>query len=87
MPDNIEFLGPRRADKSGDCRDWSVVDALREALQMIESGELKPDMVYVALSSPAPGNEREFVYKAAGGKRLELIGLLYEHLQQRASRS
>jgi hypothetical protein len=79
----IESLNAKRADKSGDCRDWTVADALRDALKAVESGEFPADMVYIAMTAKRDRNDREFEYRAAGGKRLELIGLLYEHLSGR----
>lgn len=80
MADSVDNLGAHRANRTGDCRDWTVTDALREALRQVESGEVKAEMVYVAFSASVPGNKRDFVYQCAGGTKLELIGLLARHL-------
>ena len=76
----VESLNARRADKSGDCRDWSVEDALKDALEQVQLGNIKSEMVYVAFSCDCGNDRREFVYKCAGGTKLELIGLLARHL-------
>ena len=73
-------LATARADKSGDCRDWSVLDALRAAIRDIESGEIKPDIVIVAFREKH--DERKwsnFPMYCAGGTTLEIQGLLAKH--------
>lgn len=83
MTDEIINLGAARSAKSGNSRDWSVLDALREAIKAVESGEFQADMVYIALTASLEGSEREFTYFTAGGGRLQIIGLLAENLQAR----
>ncbi len=74
-------LAKARADKSGDCRDWSVLDALREALRLVESGELDATMVYVAFQTRVPDEPDtvEYRWQCAGATKLELVGLLTRH--------
>jgi hypothetical protein len=78
---DVENLGKARADRTNDCRDWTVTDALREALRKVESGEIKPEMVYVAFYSHTEDRLCEYDYQCAGGKKIELLGLLTRHLQ------
>lgn len=72
----VEKLNKHRADKSNDCRDWTVIDALEDALERVKSGEIKSDKVYVAFGGGA--------FSAAGTTRLETIGLLFDHAHDRA---
>jgi hypothetical protein len=74
-------LAAHRAARSGDCRDWSPLDALRECIEKIESGEWDVEMVYVAMKTRADrdGNFRT-PSRCAGMNRLESIGLLSDHL-------
>lgn len=80
MTDNIESLGAHRARKSDDCRVWTPLEALRELIAQIESGEANVDMVYVACYGDNPKGGVDYVYKAAGGTKIELLGLLARHL-------
>lgn len=57
---DIVNLGERRVDKTKDCRDWTVADALREALRQVESGEINPSIAYVALYEQTQDNGCEF---------------------------
>lgn len=77
---DIENLAARRADKSQDCRDWTPTDALRDALRAVESGAFEAEIVYVAFAGQHADGSRDYFYKAAGGTKLELIGLLARHL-------
>ena len=74
----VESFGKARADKTGDCRNWSVVDALKSALEEVESGRLKPDMVYVAFREKDACRIR-FPSVCAGITPFELVALLAKH--------
>lgn len=84
MPDddNVVQFAAARADLTGDCRDWTPLLALRTALAKVESGELKPTLVYVAMAIDGDTpNTMRHTYQAAGGTKLELMGLLARHIQ------
>lgn len=74
-------LASRRADKSGDCRDWKPLDALRELIEDIEAGRRNPSIIYVAMESDIDAKgEAKLGYVCAGGSRTELVGLLARHV-------
>lgn len=78
--DNVTSLGARRAEKTADCREWTPLEALRELIAQIESGEANVDMLYIACYGDNPTGGVDYLYKAAGGTKIELIGLLARHL-------
>lgn len=75
----VESFSRAKAEASGDCREWTVVDALRAALADVESGEVKPDMVYIAFREVDDGVMR-FPSICAGITRFELTALLAKHM-------
>lgn len=76
-------LGDARAAKFGDCRKWTVVEALRQAVDDVESGRINPKLVYIAFQNPQ-ADGTFYPYIAAGGTNLELQGLLAQHSFYRA---
>ena len=80
----IESLAKLRAEVSGDSRDWTAVDALRDTLSDIESGEIgRPRLLYIAMECETDeGDVVEYQFQCAGGTKLEYIGLLSRHLHQ-----
>ncbi len=78
---SVESLNSRRATKSGDCRDWSVEDCLREALQHVVEGTIDPDMVYIAFrEKDEEDSSATFPSYCAGVTNIECRGLLFKHL-------
>lgn len=78
---DVVNLSALRAEKSQDCRDWSPLDALRECVAKIESGEWDVEMIYVAIKTrPDAGGQYRTPSRCAGMTRLETIGLLQDHL-------
>jgi hypothetical protein len=78
-------LAIKRTDKSRDCRDWTVVEALKETIRSIEDGETEaPEMVYVALRCKDAENQNLVYYRwfTAGATNMELSGLLTQHLHR-----
>lgn len=66
-----------RAVKADDATLWTPVEALKKVLREIESGEISPRLVYIAMQS----QRREdglaaYNYVYAGGSNLEACGLL-----------
>lgn len=77
-------LGAARADRTRNAKNWTVVEALRQALDDVESGRLQPSMVYVAFQT-ADGDLRGYPFVAAGATALETMGLLAQHLHFRSA--
>lgn len=83
MTNEVLSLNAARATKSGDCQDWTVRDALQNAIDRIDAGEDSPDMVYVCMREKVSvdGQElAEYDFQCAGGSKLELAGLLSRYL-------
>ncbi len=72
---DIVNLGAQRAKDSQNPYDWSVAECLRDTLDQIESGNLTPDMVYIALGYRGPSGV-DLGYRMAGLSPMEAIGLL-----------
>lgn len=70
------------AEKTGDCRKWSALDALKDCIRDIESGELNAETVYIALKHRVDDETVDYRYLAAGGTNIELSGLLAQHLHR-----
>lgn len=70
----------RRAHRTRDCRDWTVLNALRDAIADVESGAIKADAVYVAFVVRNDDGTTGYPYTAAGLSRLETAGTLAMHL-------
>jgi hypothetical protein len=64
-----------RKEKSNDARDWSVLDALKQAIENIETGKWKPTSGIVALIEESDEGQ-QLIWNAAGVTRLEMLGLL-----------
>ncbi len=74
-------LAEERATRDGDCREWTPVDALKACLRDIENGEIVPDILYIAMAQSDEGKDEAYYdFKVAGGKKLDIIGLLFKHL-------
>lgn len=79
-------LAEARAGKLKDATLWTVADALRAALREIETGQIKPDMVYIALRENDGKGISSYDFMTAGSNsRLEVIGLLAEHMHGRSA--
>jgi hypothetical protein len=80
MPDSeVTSLAKLRVEKSGDSREWSALDALRDVIADIESGHIDPTLIYVAMEC-RDGDFAVYDFECAGGTKLEYIGLLSHHL-------
>jgi hypothetical protein len=82
---DIHHLSEARALKEGDCRLWTVADALRAALLLIEDGVIDPTMVYVALYVPTDPDGARYHSFAAGGDTIAITGLVAQHFGRRTS--
>ena len=74
---NVESLAPHRV--GADCRKWTVLDCLKEAVRRIEDGELDPNMVCIAMRVVTDGLAR-YPSSWAGVTVIEARGLLATHL-------
>lgn len=80
----VVSLGSERAARQNDGRAWSPIEMVRDLLKSLESGEIKPDMIYVAMVRHDDGVST-FPYITAGASDIEIVGLLAQHLHFRAS--
>lgn len=86
MTETIVNLAEERAGREADCQLWSPADALRACLRDIENGEINPDILYIAMvQRDIEKNTADYDFKAAGGTKLEILGLLYRHLAKQDS--
>jgi hypothetical protein len=61
------------------------VDALRRMLKLIESGEIKPDLIYIAVQETTPYGvdyHSEYAAKGREASSEELSDLLEMHLKE-----
>lgn len=82
---DIHSLNEARAAKEGDCKLWTVADALRAALREIEAGNIGATMVYVALYVPNDPDGARYHSFAAGGDKMAITGLVAQHFGRRTS--
>jgi hypothetical protein len=83
---NVTTLAAHRLSKQCDAQTVSPADALRAALELVESGAFDADIVYVALANTKDGR-LDVAYRAAGGDRLKMCGLLAHHSELLCSES
>lgn len=70
-------IAKARAEKMQDCREWSPLDALEDAINSIKSGEINPEQVVVHfLSKEASDGRRLHNFFAAGVTVPQHIALL-----------
>lgn len=66
---SVENLNKMRAEKKGDSRLWTALDALREMIRLIEEGEVKPPenmCIWYSCALDDGSNDRELRYMASG---------------------
>lgn len=80
MTTNVEVLGERRAVNANDATRWTVEEALRWTLGAIERGEIQASKMVIAMAGP----DDSYPFVVAGtASRLEVAGLLAQHLRER----
>jgi len=79
---NTINLSEARANKENDARLWTPLDCLKAIVRDLESGELRPiDIVYIAMARKGEsGQAQSFPFYTAVAQRLELRGVLSQHL-------
>ena len=82
---DIHHIAEARAAKEGDCKLWTVADALRAALREIEAGRINATMVYVALYVPSDPDGARYHSFAAGGDTMAITGLVAQHFGRRTA--
>lgn len=76
----IKSLGVARAEKSQDCRDWSVIDCLRDTIAQIEAGKINPDQCVVIMLQRFPKTQTwENHWAAAGLTTRDHLALIEIH--------
>lgn len=74
----VVSLDEQRAVKADDARLWTPADALRSVLRDIESGETRPNVVYIAMLQA--GQPDKYPFACAGANALTFAGLLAMHM-------
>jgi hypothetical protein len=80
----IVHLDEVRKEKSDDAADWEVVDALKRALELVESGQLKATSCYLAFMI-AEGDSLDRAHVTCAKSHLEILGILAQHMHDMAS--
>ena len=80
---DIVDLNKRRSEESEEAQTWTPIDALKDALKKVESGEWPATCVYVAVCWDADGVSENRACVSARSNR-EAIGMLTQHLVQMA---
>lgn len=70
---NLDSFRPMDAKRS-------VADTLREVARQIDIGEIKPDMIYIAMREIVDGGEIDYIWSSSTHSRIERVGLLARHL-------
>lgn len=81
-PKEIVSLDEARAARSDYARDWTPLYALKKAVESIESGEMTPDMVYIAFRQKHGEGMASYDCYCAGGDDIHFAGLLTTHIHQ-----
>jgi hypothetical protein len=67
-----------RKEKSDDSNDWSLIDALKRAITLIESGEFPADRLVISMFYGDENDELQRYRVMAGVSHLEALGLLQQ---------
>lgn len=65
-----------KQDNSDNAADWSVVDALKRAIELCETGEFEADRVIICLARTTDEDEMYRYRVMRIGSHLEALGLL-----------
>ncbi len=76
---NLVDLNQRRAKEREHADDWTPLDALKRAIELIESGVAPAEELYVAMSW-RDGEKLQYSYVNATANHLTMLGLLTQHL-------
>lgn len=80
-------LAARRASKAGDGRLWTPLDCLHDTVAEIERGEWRQcELIYVAMAIRVDEHTLRFPLSCAGGRTIEYMGLLAQHLHELGAR-
>lgn len=60
--------------------DRNVADTLREVARAIDAGEIKPDLIYIAMAERISSDTTDYIWSVSSMSKLERIGLLAKHL-------
>lgn len=68
MSDNekIVSIGSARAEESGNCKDWTSLEALRETVNELESGDMEMEAIVILGWAKNRDKKSEFFQRFAG---------------------
>lgn len=69
MSDNIVNLGNVRSDLSNSSKDWTPVELLRNLLARCESGEIDPEIMWVAYATKGEPGRAKWSHASPDGQR------------------
>lgn len=79
--DNIVSLGAKRVGQKNNADNWQAVEALKKAIQDIESGvHGEVTLAYIGLLTKKDGDVARCPYYVAGDNGLAIAGLIHRHL-------
>lgn len=73
----MDELAKRRAEKTQDCREWSVEDALEDCLNRVKAGEINPSELIIHYFEKQNDGSRTHGYTCAGLDFMQHIALLH----------
>lgn len=73
--DKIISFGSVKAERSGDCKNWTALDALKETIREIESGEMEMDSL-VILGWATKNGTSEFFQRYSGVNHADAAAML-----------
>lgn len=86
MADHTISFAAKRAEKAKGCRLWTPLDCLHDTVREVENGEWKDvERIFIAMELRVSSNTTRFPYSCAGSRRIELMGLLAQHMNDLAS--
>lgn len=72
----MDEIAKRRANKLGDSREWTCLDALEDTINLIKSGEYNPSSLCIHFWEKHEDGTRTHHYQVAGLTFPEHIALL-----------
>ena len=85
--DNPISLARRRAEKAVDGRLWTPLDCLHDTIEEIQSGDWKNvEQIFIAMAVRIDPVRLSYPYSCAGGRTMEYMGILSQHLHDLAAR-
>lgn len=78
---DVENLTLARAERDGDCREVLPVDAMRDFIRRVESGEVPAPQQMICCMLEDCGDEvRHYTIAAGVSSRAEALGILFSQM-------